>query len=94
MEWKERMELQKWKNESLFYQTLKIGLAGAQGFEPWARGFGDHCSTNWAIPLQDMYFDGSPVKQSTGGRRSRQKRKNGGEDGIRTHAPDIPELTV
>ena len=26
-------------------------LAGAVGFEPTARGFGDHCSTNWAIPL-------------------------------------------
>ena len=26
-------------------------LAGAEGFEPSARGFGDHCSTSWAIPL-------------------------------------------
>ena len=26
-------------------------VAGAEGFEPSARGFGDHCSTNWAIPL-------------------------------------------
>ena len=26
-------------------------LAGAEGLEPSARGFGDHCSTNWAIPL-------------------------------------------
>ena len=26
-------------------------VAGAEGFEPSARGFGDRCSTNWAIPL-------------------------------------------
>ena len=26
-------------------------LAGVEGFEPSARGFGDRCSTNWAIPL-------------------------------------------
>ena len=26
-------------------------LAGAQGLEPWAYGFGDRRSTNWAIPL-------------------------------------------
>ena len=26
-------------------------LAGAEGLEPSARGFGDRCSTNWAIPL-------------------------------------------
>ena len=26
-------------------------MAGAEGLEPSARGFGDHCSTNWAIPL-------------------------------------------
>ena len=26
-------------------------VAGAEGFEPSARGFGDHCSTSWAIPL-------------------------------------------
>ena len=24
----------------------KIKVAGAEGFEPSARGFGDHCSTN------------------------------------------------
>ena len=28
-----------------------IVLAGAEGLEPSARGFGDRCSTNWAIPL-------------------------------------------
>lgn len=27
-------------------------MAGVEGLEPSARGFGDHCSTNWAIPLQ------------------------------------------
>lgn len=26
-------------------------MAGAEGLEPSARGFGDRCSTNWAIPL-------------------------------------------
>ena len=26
-------------------------LAGAEGFEPSALGFGDRCSTSWAIPL-------------------------------------------
>ena len=33
------------------YYILFSYLAGAVGFEPTARGFGDHCSTNWAIPL-------------------------------------------
>ena len=33
------------------YFSLNTSLAGAVGFEPTARGFGDHCSTNWAIPL-------------------------------------------
>ena len=28
-----------------------FGVAGAEGLEPSARGFGDRCSTNWAIPL-------------------------------------------
>ncbi len=26
--------------------SLKNKMAGAEGFEPSARGFGDHCSTN------------------------------------------------
>ena len=26
-------------------------MAGAQRLELWTRGFGDRCSTNWAIPL-------------------------------------------
>ena len=34
-------------------------MAGAEGFEPSARGFGDRCSTNWAIPLYSYgnHFD-------------------------------------
>ena len=31
-------------------------LAGAEGLEPSARGFGDRCSTNWAIPLYLFNF--------------------------------------
>ena len=30
---------------------ITTAMAGAEGFEPSARGFGDRCSTNWAIPL-------------------------------------------
>ena len=33
-----------------------VSLAGAEGLEPSARGFGDRCSTNWAIPLYLFYF--------------------------------------
>ena len=29
-------------------------MAGAQGLEPWAYGFGDRRSTNWAIPLYSL----------------------------------------
>ena len=36
--------------ENLRFSTL-FYLAGVQGLEPWARGFGDRCSTNWATPL-------------------------------------------
>ena len=32
-------------------------MAGAEGFEPSARGFGDRCSTNWAIPLYQRFSD-------------------------------------
>ena len=35
---------------------LENTLAGAEGFEPSARGFGDRCSTNWAIPLYLFNF--------------------------------------
>ena len=31
--------------ENLRFSTL-YHLAGVQGLEPWARGFGDRCSTN------------------------------------------------
>ena len=30
-------------------------LAGAEGFEPSARGFGDRCSTSCAIPLKNEW---------------------------------------
>ena len=30
-------------------------VAGAEGFEPSARGFGDRCSTTWAMPLKIKY---------------------------------------
>ena len=32
-------------------------MAGAEGLEPSARGFGDRCSTNCAIPLYFYFFD-------------------------------------
>ena len=31
-------------------------MAGAQGLEPWAYGFGDRRSTNWAIPLCEIIW--------------------------------------
>ena len=31
--------------------NAELLMAGAEGFEPSARGFGDRCSTSWAIPL-------------------------------------------
>ena len=38
--------------KTLIYQGFSaFSLAGAEGLEPSARGFGDCCSTNWAIPL-------------------------------------------
>ena len=30
----------------IFYQNYRSYVAGVQGLEPWARGFGDRCSTN------------------------------------------------
>ena len=35
-------------NTMIFF---RIWMAGVEGFEPSARGFGDRCSTNWAMPL-------------------------------------------
>ena len=32
-------------------EGVRLTLAGVEGFEPSARGFGDRCSTNWAMPL-------------------------------------------
>ena len=34
--------------------VVKTFMAGAEGFEPSARGFGDRCSTSWAIPLNRL----------------------------------------
>lgn len=31
-------------------------MAGVAGLEPTALGFGDQCSTNWTIPLQQKIF--------------------------------------
>ena len=40
------------QNQEEILDLVRISnLAGAEGFEPSARGFGDRCSTNWAIPL-------------------------------------------
>ena len=38
-------------------------MTGAEGLEPSARGFGDHCSTIWAIPLSELFsgFSSFPV---------------------------------
>ena len=43
-----------YKNKNWEFVALRYEfpiLAGAQGLEPWAYGFGDRRSTNWAIPL-------------------------------------------
>ena len=39
------------EKEKRAVKRLFFFLAGAEGLEPSARGFGDRCSTNWAIPL-------------------------------------------
>ena len=65
------------KNEKLrvwFYQTLKIGLAGAQGFEPYGTWFWRPLLYQLSYTPTRYVFHGSPVKQSTGGRRSRSKK--------------------
>ena len=33
-------------NYFLFYQNISRPMAGVEGLEPSAHGFGDHCSTN------------------------------------------------
>ena len=38
------------KQKILSFDRIFV-LTGAVGLEPTARGFGDHCSTNCAIPL-------------------------------------------
>ena len=39
------------RKQSVIVRFTDCFLAGAQGLEPWAYGFGDRRSTNWAIPL-------------------------------------------
>ena len=39
------------QNKNGHLSVTVFALAGAEGLEPSARGFGDRCSTNWAIPL-------------------------------------------
>ena len=39
------------QNKNGHLSVTVFDLAGAEGLEPSARGFGDRCSTNWAIPL-------------------------------------------
>ena len=36
------------------FPTPEKTMAGAEGLEPSARGFGDRCSTNWAMPLSNF----------------------------------------
>ena len=57
-------DLFRWKRLWL-YHNQSLFLAGAQGLEPWAYGFGDRRSTNWAIPLyikrrKGLVLDGGP----------------------------------
>ena len=51
------------KNKKLALFLVRV-LAGAQGFEPWAYGFGDRRSTSWATPLY-ILFCRFPISKNT-----------------------------
>ena len=46
------------------FQSAISALAGARGLEPRTFGFGDRCSTNWAIPLYKNICTRSPDSPS------------------------------
>ena len=48
-----------------------FALAGAEGIEPSTRGFGDRCSTGWALPLYFVFgcLDHSAAKRKVPFRR-------------------------
>ena len=51
------------KRKTAIANAIAVFLAGAQGLEPWAYGFGDRRSTNWAIPL---YIKGEGLNKLVG----------------------------
>ena len=60
-----QMTMQHMQKENRRKPSVFAGfLAGAEGLEPSARGFGDRCSTNWAIPLCEILLDYSIIFQS------------------------------
>ena len=44
------------KCQTCIFTNLALNMAGEEGFEPSAYGFGDRRSTSWAIPLYEFWW--------------------------------------